>query len=53
MIGIVSLISVMAGAAAAYLAERLPTRVEAIETGAGFLLIGGLALLGSALPVIL
>jgi hypothetical protein len=53
MIGIVSLISVTVGAAAAYLAERLPTRVEAIETGAGFLLIGGFALLGSVLPIIL
>jgi uncharacterized membrane protein YgdD (TMEM256/DUF423 family) len=53
MLGIVSLVSVTAGAAAAYLAERLPTRAEAIETGAGFLLIGAFALLGSALPIIL
>jgi putative Mn2+ efflux pump MntP len=53
MIGIVSLISVTAGAVAAYFAERLPQRAEAIETGAGFLLIGGFALLGSALPIIL
>jgi hypothetical protein len=53
MIGIVSLIGVTAGAATAYLAERLPTRARAIETGAGFLLIGGFALLGSALPIVL
>jgi hypothetical protein len=53
MIGIVSLISVAVGTAAAYLAERLPTRADVIETGAGFLLIGGFALLGSALPILL
>jgi hypothetical protein len=30
-----------------------PAKAEVLETGAGVLLIGGLALLGSALPVIL
>ena len=53
MLGIVSLINVTIGAATAYVAERLPTRADAIETGAGFLLIGGFALIGSALPVVL
>jgi hypothetical protein len=53
MLDIVSLISVTVGAVAAYLGERLPKHAEAIETGAGFLLIGGLSLLGSALPIIL
>ena len=53
MVGIFSLISVTAGAGAAYVAERFPTRAEAIETGAGFLLIGGFALIGAALPSVL
>jgi hypothetical protein len=53
MIGALSLLSVIAGAAAAYYAARFPAHVEALETGAGALLIGGLALLGSALPTIL
>jgi len=53
MLGIVSLINERFGAVTAYVAERLPTRAEAIETGAGFLLIGGFALIGSALPVVL
>ena len=53
MLGIVSLINVTFGAMAAYVAERLPARADAIETGAGFLLIGGFMLVGSALPAML
>jgi hypothetical protein len=53
MPGIVSLINGMFGAVAAYVAERLSARAEAIETGAGFLLIAGFMLIGSALPVVL
>ena len=53
MLGIVSLINGMFGAVAAYVAERLSARAEAIETGAGFLLIAGFMLIGSALPVVL
>jgi hypothetical protein len=53
MIGALSLLSVIAGAAVAYCADRFPAHVEALETSAGALLIGGLALLGSALPAIL
>lgn len=53
MIAALSLLSVIAGAASAYFAERFPVHVEALETGAGVLLIGGLALLGSALPAVL
>lgn len=48
----VSLISVVFGAMIAYVADRFPAHTEALETGAGILLIGGLALLGSALPII-
>jgi putative Mn2+ efflux pump MntP len=53
MIGALSLLSVIAGAAVAYYADRFPTHVEALETSAGVLLIGGLALLGSGLPAII
>jgi hypothetical protein len=53
MLGIVSLIRMRFGAAAAYVAERLPARADMIETCAGFLLIGGFALIGSALPIVL
>ncbi|HZL30765.1 MAG TPA: hypothetical protein VFC54_06860 [Pseudolabrys sp.] len=53
MIGALSLLSVIAGAAVAYYADRFPVHVEALETSAGALLIGGLALLGSGLPTIL
>ena len=53
MVGALSLISVVTGAAIAYVAERFPAHAETLETSAGGLLIGGLALLGSALPAIL
>lgn len=53
MVGAASLMSVVIGAAIAYFADRFPTHGEALETSAGALLIGGLALLGSALPTIL
>jgi hypothetical protein len=53
MIGVVSLIGIVFGTAAACVADRFPAHVEAIQTGAGVLLIGGLALLGSALPMVL
>jgi hypothetical protein len=53
MIGAISLIGILCGAAAAYFADRFPAHAEAIQTGAGVLLIAGLGLLGSALPAIL
>jgi hypothetical protein len=53
MLGAVSFISVVLGTAAAVVAERFPAHIEAIETGAGVLLIGGIALAGSFLPVVL
>lgn len=52
MVGIASLISIALGGAAAYFADRFPKHMEAIETGAGVLLISGLALIGVALPII-
>ena len=53
MAGAVGLLSVMIGAVVACTSERFPAHVEAIETGAGFLLLSGLALTGFALPPIL
>jgi hypothetical protein len=53
MVAAISVISVVLGAGVAYFADRYPAHVEALETGAGVLLIGGLALLGSGLPVVL
>jgi|GEM_PF-1840208 len=52
VVGILGLLSVMTGAAVAYFAERFPAHLEALETGAGALLIGGLALASSGLPII-
>jgi hypothetical protein len=51
MIGAICLMSVAAGSALAYFAERFPAHVEALETGGGVLLVGGLALLGAAMPI--
>lgn len=51
MVGAFSLFSVVMGATLAYMAERYPAYVEMLETSAGALLIGGLALLGSTLPI--
>ena len=53
MVGALSLIGIVHGAAAAYFADCFQAHREAIETGAGVLLIGGLMLLGSALPAVL
>jgi hypothetical protein len=53
MVGAVGLLSVMVGAVVAYASERFPAHVEALETGAGFLLISGLALTGYTLPAII
>jgi hypothetical protein len=41
------------GACVACAADRFPAHVEAMETGAGFLLLSGLALAGLALPAML
>jgi hypothetical protein len=53
MIGVVGLLSVTIGAVVAYASERFPAHVESLETGAGFLLISGLALTSYALPAVL
>ena len=53
MVAAISLASVIAGAAIAYVAERFPAHMAALETGAGALLIGGFALMGCGLPPVL
>ena len=53
MFGFVSVIRMSFDSAATYAAEHLPTRTETVETVAGFLLIGGFVLIGSALPAVL
>jgi hypothetical protein len=50
---VMSFIGIVGGSAAAYFAHRFPAHMEAIETGAGVLLIGGLMLLGAGLPAVL
>jgi len=50
MVRIAGFISLTVVAAAAYVTERFSARVELIETCAGFLLIGGLAVIGAFLP---
>jgi hypothetical protein len=52
MIAAISAISLVLGAAVAYVGNGSTEYRPAIETGAGFLLIGGLALLGYALQSI-
>ncbi len=49
MIGVVGLFSVVIGAIVAYASERYPTYIEALETVAGILVLGGFALAGYAL----
>jgi hypothetical protein len=53
MVATVGLFGVMAGAVVAYVSGRFPAHVEALETGAGMMLIAGLALTTYALPTIL
>jgi len=53
MIALVGLLGIALGTAAACTARRFPAHVEAMQTGAGLLLIGGLMLTGCALPVLL
>jgi hypothetical protein len=52
MVSAISLTSLLLGAILAYTASRVPAHVEILETISGALLVGGLALLGSALPTV-
>jgi hypothetical protein len=49
----ISLISIVLGVSTATIAQRHQPYNEYLETSAGVLLIGGLLLLGSSLPVLL
>ncbi len=53
MVGAISLLSFVMGGTLAYVSERYPAYIETLETSAGALLIGGLGLLGAALPTFL
>jgi hypothetical protein len=53
MVGAVGLFVAMMGSVAACMARRFPAHVEAVETAAGFLLLGGLTLIGCALPALI
>jgi hypothetical protein len=53
MLGIAGLLSVMAGGAIAYFSTRFPPYIEAMETVAGLLVIGGFALATYALPALI
>jgi hypothetical protein len=52
MLGAASLICIVLGSPGAIAAQRFPAYTAAIETGAGILFIGGVALAGSLLPVL-
>ncbi len=53
MVSVAGLLSVTGGTVVAYLAERFPAHIEAIEAAAGVLLLGGFALMGCALPAMI
>lgn len=51
MICAFSLIALLLGATLAYAADRVPAHVVLLESSGGALLVAGLALLGSGLPL--
>jgi hypothetical protein len=51
MLGAISALFVIVGGVVARVAERFPARTETLEACAGYMLIGGLFAIGSALPV--
>ena len=53
MVGAAGLFIAMIGSVAACLAKRFPAHMEAVETAAGFLLLGGFTLIGCALPALI
>ena len=52
MVSSFSLFTVTLGAAMARFADQVTIRTETMETVAGFLLLGGFAAIGCALPMI-
>jgi len=53
MVGAAGLLTVTIGTVVACLSKRFPPHTETVETAAGFLLLGGFALMGCALPVMI
>jgi len=53
MLGIAGLLGVIAGGVIAYFAERFPAHIEALETAAGVMIIGGFAVAACALPALI
>jgi hypothetical protein len=53
MLGLAGSLSVMAGGVIACLSARFPAHIEALETAAGIMLIGGFALASCAFPAML
>lgn len=52
MAGVIGAIGFLLGGALACAAERVPARVEVLESGGGILLLAGLALIGASMPFI-
>jgi hypothetical protein len=53
MTGVLSVLTVTLGGFTAYASERFPVTREALETAAGFMLLGGFAAIGCALPAMI
>jgi hypothetical protein len=53
MVGAAGLLIATIGSVVACLSKRFPANTETVETVAGFLLLGGFALIGCALPVMI
>jgi hypothetical protein len=53
MVAVIGIFGVLSGALLACASKRFPAYMRALEIGAGFLLIGGLALASRALPIVL
>jgi hypothetical protein len=53
MVGAAGLLIATAGGVVACLSKRFPARTETVETIAGYLLLGGCALIGCSLPVMI
>jgi hypothetical protein len=53
MVGAAGLFIVTIGSVVACLSKRFAANTEMVETVAGFLLLGGFALIGCALPVMI
>lgn len=53
MIVVAGLFSVMIGASIAYASDRCPSHIEALETAAGLLVLGGFFAAGYALSTLI